>query len=138
MRKFMPLLTVPCLLVAALGFLSPIAPVAFAADFPALPDGGSFVGDAGAVTDLRIRGPGQWQMAIRCEGTNGTTQVTRYVMCDNATCPVTSANQVLTQDITYDILVPAGFSYLGLAQDDAGFPTCKIQYVRPRTLPEIP
>ncbi len=143
MRKFMPVLTVPCLLAGLLGAFSPFAPMAFAADFPALPDGGSLIGDAGIdatgtiVVDLAVRGRGKWQAVLRCEGTNGTVQATRYLFCNNPSCAALSGvHQLLNQDITYDILVPSGYRYLSVAQDDGGFPTCKLQYAFPMTVKE--
>ncbi len=102
-----------------------------AADFPALPDGGSRIGDGGVI-DLSIRGRSGWQAAITCEG----AQRTRYVFCETSTCAASTSHQLIIYDKTMDVGVPAGHRYLAVAQEDSGFPTCTIMYVQPRTLPE--
>lgn len=107
---------------------------AVADDEPMFSDGGSLVtpldGGVTVTVDLAPRTSACWNMAIRCEGSGGPA---RYVLCATNPCPVSSANQLLDADRTFDIPVNctsqgAPKHYLSLTKDDATAPACKVQH----------
>ena len=117
-----------------------LAPLAMAADFPALLDGGQLVlsTDGGAVVGSQI--PCGEQFALRCAGTAATPP--RYRMCladvgaDGGGCAATSADMELTVGSTFDIaLEPRAPNLCGVSIWATTNSSCAVYRVRPRSLP---
>lgn len=114
-----------------------LAPLAMAADFPALLDGGQLVlaTDGGAVVAAEI--PCGEQFAIRCAGTAATPP--RYRMCLNlqdAGCAATSGDMELTVGSTFDIaLEPRSPNVCSMSLWAVTNSSCAVYKVRPRSLP---
>ncbi len=115
---------------------------AHAADFPALPDGGSLVTSAGGTLPGDGGGPwitidtGQtkdWLMSIRCRSGAGSPRVYYRLSTDAGTAR--TADQVVDVDRTFDIPVPQGntdkYRFLSLLGEDGGPPACTIHTQTP-------
>lgn len=135
MRKLAPLAAF--LLVVTIGAATGAAlsscSKAWAADFPALGDGGSIVtpADAGfyhcaTSANARYRKNG-WNAVVRCSPFG-----VYYVACETASCVPTVHNQYLTENVTYDIGMPGGLDTLCIKTFDGGVPSCTLNYKRDR------